>query len=48
MLAALAMGEIGTPAVVKYLPSLLKDKSKGVRLAAAKAVLRSAPKSLLP
>lgn len=48
MLAALAMGEIGTPALIKHLPSLLKDKSKGVRLAAAKAVLRSAPKSLLP
>ncbi len=48
MLAALAMGEIGAPAVTKHLPSLLKDKSKGVRLAAAKAVLRSTTKGLLP
>jgi HEAT repeat protein len=39
-LAALAIGEIGTPPVAKYLPQLLQDPSKTVRLAAAKAVLR--------
>ncbi len=48
MLTALAIGEIGTPAVMKHLPSLLKDKSKVVRLAAAKAILRSAAKSFQP
>lgn len=35
---ALAIGEIGTEAVTKFLPLLLKDKSKFVRIAAAKAV----------
>lgn len=39
--AALAAGEIGTGSLTKYLPSLLQDPSKPVRLAAAKAVLRS-------
>lgn len=39
-LAALAIGEIGTPRSAKYLPQLLQDPAKGVRLAAAKAVLR--------
>jgi HEAT repeat protein len=39
--AALAIGEIGTPALTKYLPSLLQDPFKPVRLAAAKAALRS-------
>lgn len=44
ILTALAIGEIGTPAVGKHLPGLLRDQSKLVRLAAAKAVLRSAAK----
>ena len=39
-LAALAIGEIGTETPAKYLPQLLQDPSKTVRLAAAKAVLR--------
>jgi HEAT repeat protein len=38
-LAALAIGRIKTPALTKYLPNLLNSDSKGVRLAAAKAVL---------
>jgi HEAT repeat protein len=43
-LAALAIGEIGTEATGRYLPQLLQDASKKVRLAAAKAVLRRAGK----
>jgi HEAT repeat protein len=39
--AALAIGEIGTPKLTRYLPPLLQDPFKPVRLAAAKAVLRS-------
>lgn len=39
MLAALAIGEIGTEKLKKYLPPLLQDPSKKVRLAAAKATL---------
>ena len=39
ILAALAAGRIGTEAVTRYLPGLLKDKSKLVQLAAAGAVL---------
>jgi len=35
---SLAIGEIGTEAVTKFLPVLLKDESKFVRIAAAKAV----------
>ena len=35
---SLAIGEIGTEAVTKFLPELLKDESKFVRIAAAKAV----------
>jgi len=38
-LAALAIGQIKTAAVMKYLPILIKNESKFVRLAAAKAVL---------
>jgi len=41
---ALAIGEIGTERLAKYLPQLLQDPSKPVRLAAAKAVLRRARK----
>ena len=40
ILAALAIGEVGTDPPAKYLPSLLQDASKRVRLAAARAVLR--------
>ncbi|UCG59865.1 MAG: HEAT repeat domain-containing protein [Phycisphaerales bacterium] len=39
-LTALAIGEIGTDRLAKYLPQLLRDESKSVRLAAAKAVFR--------
>ena len=42
--AALAIGQIGTPRVTKFLPKLLKDPSKFVRLAAAKAVIQSTKK----
>ncbi|HUW19389.1 MAG TPA: HEAT repeat domain-containing protein [Sedimentisphaerales bacterium] len=38
-LAALAIGRIGTPSLTGFLPRLLKDDSKFVRIAAAKAVL---------
>jgi HEAT repeat protein len=38
-LAAMAIGRIKTPALTKYLPELLNNDSKDVRLAAAKAVL---------
>ncbi|MEA3226056.1 MAG: HEAT repeat domain-containing protein [Planctomycetota bacterium] len=37
-LTALAIGQICTPGLTKHLPKLMKDKSKSVRLAAAKAV----------
>jgi HEAT repeat protein len=40
VLAALAIGEIRTPALTKYLPRLLKNESKFVRIAAAKAVFQ--------
>ncbi len=43
-LAALAIGEIAAESPAKYLPQLLQDPSKVVRLAAAKAVLRRALK----
>jgi HEAT repeat protein len=38
-LAALAIGQIKTPALTKFLPKLLNNESKFVQLAAAKAVL---------
>jgi len=38
VLAALAIGEICTPDLEKFLPQLLKNESKFVRIAAAKAV----------
>jgi HEAT repeat protein len=41
VLAALAIGQIRTPSLIKFLPELLKDESKFVRIAAAKAVLQS-------
>ena len=43
-LAALALGEVATEQTGRYLPQLLQDSSKRVRLAAAKAVLRRAGK----
>jgi len=42
MLTALAIGQIGTKSLTKYLPQLLKDESKSVRIAAAKATLQCA------
>lgn len=39
VLAALAIGRIGTPALIKFLPGLMKSDSKEVRLAAAQSVL---------
>jgi HEAT repeat protein len=44
VLAALAIGEIGTEGLTKHLPQLLRDSSKPVRLAAARAILRRAAK----
>ena len=40
VLTALAIGQIGTPSLVKFLPQLLKNESKFVRIAAAKAVFQ--------
>lgn len=40
-LAALAIGEIGTRDLTKFLPELMKNESPFVRLAAAKAVFQS-------
>jgi len=39
VLTAMAIGQICTPALTKYLPELMEDMSKPVRIAAAKAVL---------
>ena len=39
--AAMAIGQLGTPRVTKFLPKLLKDPSKIVRLATAKAVIQT-------
>jgi HEAT repeat protein len=44
-LTALAIGQIGTVSVTKFLPQLLKNESKFVRIAAAKAVLQCTMKS---
>ncbi|MGA2171406.1 MAG: HEAT repeat domain-containing protein [Sedimentisphaerales bacterium] len=41
-LAALAIGQIRTPALKKFLPELLKNESRFVQLVAAKAVLKYA------
>ena len=38
---ALAIGEIGTKDLTKFLPQLMKSESPIVRLAAAKAVIQS-------
>lgn len=40
-LTSLAIGEIGTKDLTKFLPDLMKSESPFIRLAAAKAVLRS-------
>lgn len=40
-LTALAIGQIGTRSLTKFLPKLLNNESKFVRIAAAKAVLQS-------
>lgn len=40
VLTALAIGQIRTPALTKYLPQLLKNESKYARIAAAKAVFQ--------
>ncbi|KKK79924.1 hypothetical protein LCGC14_2828640, partial [marine sediment metagenome] len=45
VLTALAIGQIGTPSLTKFLPHLLKNKAKAVRIAAAKAVFQCAMKS---
>lgn len=42
VLTALAIGQIGTAAVTKFLPQLLENESKFVRIAAAKAVFQCA------
>ncbi len=41
VLTALAIGQIRTPGLRKYLPQLLENESKFVRIAAAKAVFQS-------
>lgn len=41
VLTALAIGQIGTRSLTKFLPKLLNDESKFVRITAAKAVLQS-------
>lgn len=41
VLTALAIGQIKTPKLTKFLPQLLKNESKFVRIAAAKAVFQS-------
>jgi HEAT repeat protein len=41
VLSALAIGQIGTPELTEYLPKLMKNESKFVRLAAAKAVIQT-------
>lgn len=42
VLTALAIGQIGTDSLKKFLPQFLRDKSKLVRIAAAKAVFQCA------
>jgi HEAT repeat protein len=40
-MTALAIGQIGTPNLTRYLPDLMENESKFVRLAAAKAVFQT-------
>jgi HEAT repeat protein len=42
---ALAIGRVGTARLTKFLPRLLRDQSKSVRIAAAKAVFQSVMRS---
>jgi len=42
MLTALAIGRVGTASLTRFLPRLLQDESKFVRIAAAKAVFQCA------
>lgn len=44
VLAAMAIGQIRTATLMKFLPELLKNESEFVRIAAAKAVLQSSAK----
>jgi HEAT repeat protein len=44
-LTALAIGQIGTASVTKFLPQLLKNESRFVRIAAAKAVFQCTMKN---
>jgi HEAT repeat protein len=44
-LAAMAIGQIRTPTLKKFLPELLKENDENVRLAAAKAVFQCAKKN---
>jgi HEAT repeat protein len=44
-LTALAIGQIGTANLTKFLPQLLKNESKFVRIAAAKAVFQCTAKN---
>ena len=45
VLTALAIGQIGTVSLTKFLPQLLEDESKFVRVAAAKAVFQCTMKN---
>jgi len=44
VMTVLAIGQIGTPSLTRYLPQFLKDESKYVRIAGAKAVFQCAKK----
>jgi len=44
-LTVLAIGQIGTSPLTKFLPQFLKDESKFVRIAAAKAVFQCGPET---
>jgi len=48
VLTALAIGRIGTASLTAFLPRLLTDESKSVRIAAARAVFMCAAKDLEP
>jgi len=45
VLAAMAIGQIGTAPVTRFLPQLMRDDSKFVRIAAARAVLQCGMKN---
>jgi HEAT repeat protein len=46
VLAALAVGEIGSKALVRHIPALLQDRSRSVQLAAAKAAFMQESRSV--